>query len=123
MFGTMRAFQRDPLRFLLELTRRYGDLVFLRFLAWPVYLVNHPADIKRVLQEHHGNYNKDTIDYRLLQPLLGKGLLTNDGASWLHQRRLIQPAFHRHHLATFGTLMTDATLAMLERWREEGAPG
>jgi cytochrome P450 len=123
MLGTMRALQRNPLRFLLELTRQYGDLVFLRFLAWPVYIVNHPADIKRVLQEHHSNYNKDTVDYRLLQPLLGKGLLTNDGASWLHQRRLIQPAFHRHHLATFGTLMTDVTLAMLEQWREEVATG
>jgi 2-polyprenyl-6-methoxyphenol hydroxylase-like FAD-dependent oxidoreductase len=58
MLGTIRAFQRDPLRFLLELTRQYGDLVFLRFLGWPVYLVNHPEDIKRVLQEHHRLYNE-----------------------------------------------------------------
>jgi len=119
MLGTIRAFQRDPLRFLLELTRQYGDLVFLRFLGWPVYLVNHPEDIKRVLQEHHRSYNKDTIDYRLLRPLLGNGLLTNDGASWLHQRRLIQPVFHRQRLAALDTLMSDATLAMLERWRED----
>jgi len=121
MLGTIHAFQRDPLGFLLGLTRQYGDVIFLRFLAWPVYMVNHPAAIKCVLQEHHRNYNKDTFDYRLLRPLFGKGLLTNDGASWLHQRRLIQPAFHRHHLTSFGTLMTDATLAMLERWREEAA--
>ena len=83
---------------------------------WPVYVVNHPDFIKQVLQEHHRSYNKDNFDYRFLRPLLGQGLLTNDGASWLHQRRLIQPTFHRQRLVAFGSLMTEATLAMLERW-------
>ena len=49
--------------------------------------------------------------------MLGEGLLINDGPSWLLQRRLMQPAFHRKHLTTYGTLMTDATVAMLERWQ------
>ena len=79
-------------------------------------MVNHPDFVKQVLQEHHRSYNKDNFDYRLLRPLLGKGLLTNDGASWLQQRRLIQPPFHRQRLAAFGSLMSRATLAMLKRW-------
>lgn len=116
LFASARQIQRDPLQFLTELTRTYGDIAFVRFLVWPVYVINHPDFIKQVLQEHHRNYNKDNFDYRLLRPLLGKGLLTNDGASWLHQRRLIQPTFHRQRLAAFGSLMTEATLAMLERW-------
>ena len=116
LFASARQIQRAPLQFLTELTRTYGDIAFVRFLVWPVYVVNHPDFIKQVLQEHHRSYNKDNFDYRLLRPLLGKGLLTNDGASWLHQRRLIQPTFHRQRLAAFGSLVTKATLAMLERW-------
>jgi cytochrome P450 len=116
LFASAHQIQRDPLQFLTELTRTYGDIAFVRFLVWPVYVINHPDFIKQVLQEHHRSYNKDNFDYRLLRPLLGKGLLTNDGASWLHQRRLIQPTFHRQRLAAFGSLMTEATLAMLERW-------
>ena len=116
LLASARRVQRDPLQFLTELTRTYGDIAFVRFLVWPVYVVNHPDFIKQVLQEHHRSYNKDNFDYRFLRPLLGEGLLTNDGASWLHQRRLIQPTFHRQRLVAFGSLMTEATLAMLERW-------
>ena len=95
------------------------------FLFWPAYLISHPESIKYVLQQHARNYNKDLITYTMFQPLLGQGLLINDGPSWLHQRRLMQPAFHRTRLSTYGTLMTEATVAMLERWQacsERGMP-
>ena len=36
---------------------------------------------------------------------------------WRRQRRPAQPAFHRRRVAAFSDLMTDATLAMLERCR------
>jgi cytochrome P450 len=118
-----RQIQRAPLQFLTDLTHTYGDIALVRFLVWPVYVVNHPDFIKQVLQDHHRSYNKDNFDYRLLRPLLGKGLLTNDGASWLHQRRLIQPTFHRQRLAAFGSLMTEATGAMLVRWERYAERG
>src|SRR5260370_9260611 len=54
---------------------------------------------------------------KFLKPLLGQGLLSNDGQSWLHQRRLMQPAFHRKQLTAFGSLMTTATVDMQERWQ------
>jgi cytochrome P450 len=108
--------QRDPLGFLIRM-QKAGDVVRFRFLFSPAYLISHPESIKYVLQEHARNYNKDLITYKMFQPMLGQGLLLNDGPSWLHQRRLMQPAFHRKRLATYGTLMTDATAAMLERWQ------
>lgn len=81
-------------------------------------MVYHPDDVKHILQENHRNYNKDVYNVNLLKPLLGQGLFTNDGQSWLHQRRLAQPAFHRKRLATFGALITSATEDMLEHWHE-----
>jgi cytochrome P450 len=97
--------------------RRYGNVVSSRFLIWPQYMVFHPTDVKRVLQEHHQQYSKDTYLFKFLRPVVGLGLFTNDGASWLHQRRLIQPMFHRQHLATFASVMTSATTDLLEGWR------
>ena len=125
MLGSASEIQRDPLGFLLR-TQQLGEVVRLRFLFSPAYLISHPESIKYVLQEHARNYNKDLITYKIFQPMLGQGLLINDGPSWLHQRRLIQPAFHRKRLSTYGTLMTEATVAMLERWQacsERGMPG
>src|SRR5712691_5174805 len=117
LLGSARTIQRDPLGFNMSMFRRYGNVVAVRFLIWPTYMIFHPQDVKHVLQENHRNYSKDTYLIHFLKPLLGQGLFTNDGQSWLHQRRLMQPAFHRKQLATFGMLMTGATEAMLERWQ------
>lgn len=117
LLGSVRDIQRDPIGFNMSMRQQYGNVVRVHFFVVPTYMVFHPDDIKHILQENNRNYNKDTYNVDLLKPVFGLGLFTNDGASWLHQRRLIQPAFHRKHLATFGALMTNATVAMLERWQ------
>jgi cytochrome P450 len=116
LLGSASPMHRDPLGFLLD-TRRYGDVVGMRFVFSPAYVIYHPDDVKHVLQENHFNYNKDLFTYHVLRPVVGNGLLTNDGDSWLHQRRLIQPAFHRKRLATYATLMGEATESMLSSWQ------
>ena len=117
LFGSTSSIQRDPLSFNMSMFQRYGNVVAIHFLIWPTYMIFHPLDVKHVLQENHRNYSKDTFLIHFLRPLLGRGLFSNDGQSWLHQRRLMQPAFHRKQLATFGRLMTVATESMLERWQ------
>src|SRR5271154_4580237 len=106
---------RNPLPFIEKLFREYGDVVSARFLNFPVYIVAHPEGIKHVLQENHRNYTKSR-DYVILARLLGQGLVTSEGSLWLKQRRLMQPMFHREKIASFGMMMTDCTLGMLDRW-------
>ena len=65
------------------------------------------------------------MDYQLLYPLVGQGLLTSDGDAWLRQRRLMQPAFHRQRIAALGQMMVEETLAVLARWQapaQQGVP-
>jgi cytochrome P450 len=116
------ALQRDSIRFALEIWQRYGDVVHFRFLFWPAYVLYHPDQVKRVLQENHRNYSKNFPMMKAAQEIFGNGLFTNDGESWLHQRRLMQPSFHRKRLAGFGRLMSEAAAAMLERWQSSN-PG
>jgi cytochrome P450 len=117
LLGNVREIQRDSIGFNMAMARQYGDVIRIRVITWPTYMVFHPDDVKRVLQENNRNYSKDVYSVNLLKPLLGQGLFTNDGPSWLHQRRLMQPAFHRKRLADFGTLMTSTTVTTLEQWR------
>ena len=110
-------FQRDPLNFLMGLQRHYGDVAQFRLLIWPIYVFHHPDYINYILQENYPNYDKNAIQFRVVGGLLGNGLVTAvGGESWLRQRRLMQPAFHRQRIAALGTLMTAATTAMLEHW-------
>ncbi len=107
-------FARQPLSFLRELRERYGDLVTLPTVLGPWTLVFHPDGVCHVVQENHFNYRKGGISHQVLSLTLGKGLLTNNGDSWLQQRRLIQPIFHRQRIAGFGRLMTESARAWIE---------
>lgn len=109
-------FLRQALEFSEGMRRQYGDVVSVPTLVGRLTLVFHPDGVRRVLQENHFNYNKDIPDYQVLSRLLGKGLLTNDGDSWLQQRRLMQPAFHRDRVNAFGAVMTDTTMDWMQRW-------
>lgn len=42
---------RDPLQFLLQLTREFGDVVEYRNSYGPAYVINHPDGISRVLHD------------------------------------------------------------------------
>jgi cytochrome P450 len=112
----MREMMRDGARFVSEMALQYGDVVKYRVAYMTMYQVNHPDGIHRILQENNRNYSKGDVLRRLLVPIVGYGLFTNEGESWLHQRRLMQPTFHRQHIAGFGDMMARATLEMCERW-------
>lgn len=118
LLGVMPDVNRDPLGF-FERASQYGPIFSFRFFIWSGIMVNHPDYIKHILKENNKNYSKQTHDYQVIKPIVGEGLLTSEGDFWLRQRRLIQPAFHRHRIQSFGTPMTDSTLQMLERWQSE----
>jgi len=117
------GFLRDALSISLAMRERYGDVVSVPTLMGTITMIFHPDGVRHVLQEHHMNYNKDIPDYHIPSLLIGKRLLTNDGASWLQQRRLIQPAFHREPVVAFGPLMTNATQAWLDQCEAAGVGG
>ena len=113
-----KAFRRDPLPFLEHLSL-LGPVVPFALLHLPRVLVNSPRGIERVLVSNAANYDKSIEDWGVVRDLSGYGVLTSSGADHLHQRRLIQPAFHRQHLRSFASLMTQATEDMLQqRWQK-----
>ena len=114
MYG-LRAYQRDQPRFFQHLVERYGDVVHWRALL-DIYVINHPEDVKRVLSAPSARFSKDTIDYRILAASLGRGLVTNDGAPWAQQRKLMQPMFHNRAIHPFDEPINRLTDALAERW-------
>src|SRR4030095_9991678 len=95
----------------------YGDLVPIRFAHRRALLVYHPDAIEEVLVARSRDFVKSP-GVRLLRPLLGEGLLLSEGDSWLRQRRLVQPAFHRQRLTGYGDVMTSFTERRLRDWRD-----
>lgn len=114
---SLPGLRTNPLKFIQDAANQYGDVVQFRVGGLNGFLLNHPAAIQHVLQDNNRNYSKDTIQYNALAVVTGNGLLTSDGDLWLHHRRLMQPAFHRQRIYSFGPLMTEAAARMLPGWQ------
>lgn len=122
--GTIRKVERDSLGFYTGMAREYGDVVRLGALSgrarW--YLVAHPQGVEHVLRTNSRNYTKGVFA-RPLKLMVGEGLVTSEGAYWLRQRRLAQPAFHKRRIAALADGMAAATQDMLREWDERHAGG
>jgi cytochrome P450 len=115
--GSFGKYSRDPLAFLPDAVRTYGDVVGLRFFTYRIYFLNHPDAIEDVLV----NQARKFVKGRVLQKnkrLFGAGLLTSEGEFWLRQRRLSQPAFHRARIATYAEAMVDYAAKLASSWKD-----
>lgn len=115
-FSDLGKFRRDPLGKFFEYTLKFGDVVRYRGL-WVTHQITHPEHILQVLQTNAANYRKGR-DYKILRLSLGQGLLTSEGSLWQRQRRMTQPMFQSQQVASSIGIMTEAALAMCERWRQ-----
>src|SRR5919112_5631196 len=113
--GNLLDYTRDHLGFLTRCAREYGDVVGLRFVNVPVYLLNHPAHVEYVLVRNNRNFIKSRGE-RISLGFLGDGLLTSEGSFWRRQRRLAQPAFHRERISAYGEVMVECTKRMISGW-------
>jgi cytochrome P450 len=89
------------------------DLPFGRALV-----LNQPDAIRRVLIDNQSNYEKDTLQRRVLSAGLGEGLLSVEGERWRAQRRALAPLFARRTVSEFSVPMIEAAEALTTRWSE-----
>lgn len=115
--GSTAQFRRDQLGFYAACARQYGDVVATRMGPFRVLLIYHPDAIEELLVARNRDFVKSP-GVRLLRPLLGEGLLLSENETWLRQRRLIQPAFHRQRVAGYGDVMTRLAQRYVSGWKD-----
>ncbi len=93
-----------------------GDLVRYERGARSIVWITAPALIKQVLLEERDKFLK-LAQIRLLSPLLGKGILTSEGADWKWQRQASAPMFRPQELSGFVPTFVRAANAVIARWR------
>lgn len=81
-----------------------------------ILLVHEPHAIRHVLLDNAANYQKDSIQRRVLSAGLGDGLLSAENERWRTQRRTVAPIFARKTIMDFAPAMMDAAGALTARW-------
>jgi len=93
-----------------------GRVLMLRSVT-----INDPDGVKHVLVDNAANYAKTSLARKLVEPVLGKGILTSEGPVWRRQRRIMSPAFDRRSILSYTPLVTEEAEETARRWGMRGS--
>jgi cytochrome P450 len=93
-----------------------ADIIAQRILWRRMFILNEPGAIRYVLLDNAANYTKSEVGRRLLEPGLGRGLLTSEGETWRRHRRIMAPSFDPRSVIGYTPIMTEVTQGLLEEW-------
>jgi cytochrome P450 len=123
VLGHLRGGLTDPLHAFLRWQREAGDVARLRLGGVTAHLLSHPDHIRAVLQERSREFVRPIQGRMNLARVLGNGLLVSEGAFWLRQRRISQPAFHKRRIDGFGERMIAASTDLAASWEARADRG
>ena len=111
-------YARNPLDFLIDLQRRYGDVFTVRFPYFGrLVYVTRPDLVKEVFTGSPAQMHAGEANATVLEPALGpNSVLTLDDAPHMQQRKLLLPPFHGERIDAYGELMREATRREMESW-------
>lgn len=115
-FGVARHLIAGAPVYTSHLADTYGP--FARFGAFgnTFYLISDPELVREALVTQAANFPKDDRDVKILDRVIGHGLVSSNGEEHKRQRRLTQPAFHTRRIDAYAGVMVDYTEAMLDEW-------
>ena len=110
-------FIRDPIKTLLDLSQKYGDISHFKFGRQDVYFINNPNYIEDILVTHYKNFIKSR-GLQVSKRLLGNGLVTSEGEFHDRQRHLIQPKFYPKQIRSYSDVMIKCAFKMCDNWKD-----
>jgi retinoid hydroxylase len=117
--GAAFSLLSHPGRFFLEGYRRHGSVFRFRFFGRDhVALIG--AEANRLILADARECFSHACGYAEVTPLLGDGLLFQDGPVHARNRKLMTPAFHQRGVNRYFDVMLAGARAHVERWAGEG---
>lgn len=106
---------RDMLGLFTRTAREFGGIAQFKLLNSTYFLITDPDYVKYILQDNYKNYVRGR-SVETGRVLLGNGLPLIDGDFWLHERRLLQPAFHRERIARLPLIAGQVIDSFIQHW-------
>ncbi|MEO0646981.1 MAG: cytochrome P450, partial [Cyanobacteria bacterium J06650_10] len=114
MLLRMSKLQAQPLEFLGDLWREYGDLVRLSVMpGFTIFLSTYPDHAEHILATHSERYAKPDFFLKPMGLVQGQGLFSSEGDFWKKQRRLMQPAFQQKQIMRLHGVVQDCVQSLL----------
>ncbi|BAY26932.1 cytochrome P450 [Calothrix sp. NIES-2100] len=107
----------QPVENLENLQRRYGDIFYSEFSAFPPQLIiSNPQAIQEIFTADSKLFESGSGS-KILQPLLGANSLTLlDGDRHMQQRKLLMPPLHGERMRAYGQIIREITEQVTSQW-------
>ena len=101
-------------------SQRAFEIGYLKrnILGFRVHILLDPDLIQHVLLDNAANYSKPDIVKTLLDPIIGRGLLTADAQLWRDQRRIVAATFSPAAVEAQRAKFVEAAVQAMEVWSD-----
>lgn len=118
--GLARQMRENLIDHFVRLAGEYGDVVSYSIAGFPVCQLAHPDHAIEVLATKNHAFRKPANLKRVLSQWNGNGLVVNEGASWVKQRRLVSPAFKPQSVKGYAGVVLRRAGAIASQWLSKG---
>ncbi|NJK67041.1 MAG: cytochrome P450 [Microcoleus sp. SU_5_3] len=99
----------NPIGYMDNLAKRYGDIFTITFGSIPVLFVSNPQGIEQIFTNAKQIPASGELNGDMALITGNQGILQLDGLRHKHRRKLIMPAFHGARLRSYGQRICDLT--------------
>jgi len=111
--------RKDPIAFGAKMFEEYGRVIKFSVGPYKVIAMNEPEFHHWVLKENWENYIKGKA-FEMMEPVMGKGLLTAPHEFWRQNRAIVQPNFRLARLPEYFQRMKESCESYFSDWDSKG---
>jgi cytochrome P450 len=115
--GSLSAYLKAPLDFYAECSKKCGDIVFGRFLHFPVCVLSNPLYVEELLVQRAQDLEQSRFLCAPLNSLLHEGLLVAGAESHARQRLLVEKAVRGGIIPVWAEEVVNAADRLAASWK------
>lgn len=115
-FRTMAWLRDDMLVAYTQLQREFGDCVSMRVGPYRMFVFFHPDQVRELLVTRAKSFVRLPRVMQTFAQWNGNSVLIAEGADWVKQRRMVQPAFHPRRMEHYAESMVQCIQSLIASW-------
>lgn len=95
---------------------QYGQVFMFSLGPIQILCVNQPDIVREITVCTSLDLGKPAYQLKQLGPLVGKGILTSNGAKWVHQRKIVAPELYMEKVKGMMNIISESAVSVLNLW-------
>ncbi|WJX37058.1 hypothetical protein P8452_24870 [Trifolium repens] len=99
-----------------EWREQYGKLFMISFGNIPTLCVSQTEIVKEITTSTSFNLGKNSFTKRLLESYFGDGIITSNGTTWAHHRKILAPQLYIDKVKGMVNIVSESCESLINLW-------